>query len=121
MENNNTIEIEELKPCPFCGSPAMVGITEYGYYKGTCYYIRCANEHCKLSTIYSKAIERPNDGVMYDKKPEEYVPALTAIKQVATIWNNRVDDDGNAADDTSVTREKLADKFSDIIRRFLHG
>lgn len=41
--------MEELKPCPFCGSKAILGKVVTGRNRsGYAYYVRCGNLHCPV-------------------------------------------------------------------------
>ena len=44
------IEMDELKPCPFCGSDPSMRITGYG-----AVYVRCPN--CGVETPYYQNVE----------------------------------------------------------------
>lgn len=43
-------ETTNLRPCPFCGHPAIMRIGNNGTYDTSDYYIECANEDCGVST-----------------------------------------------------------------------
>ena len=60
----------ELKPCPFCGSVAVLDKFDNG--ECDMYQVVCSNPKCEAETISSN-------------KPEE----------VITIWNRRINEEGD--------------------------
>lgn len=76
------VTMEELKPCPFCGSPAIIKVREHPTADppaNASYYIQCPE--CRART--NSARDTP----------------LKAIQYAVSIWNERVD---NVFDDSDM-------------------
>ena len=67
---NNRAKSNGLKPCPFCGSIAVLDKFDNG--KCDMYQVVCSNPKCEAETISSN-------------KPED----------VITIWNRRINEEGD--------------------------
>ena len=68
------MEMEELKPCPFCGSDASLAVSkELGV------SVRCTNLECKCQTP-----NQYDDLGLFGKWPDN-----TAVNEVVKRWNKR--------------------------------
>lgn len=73
---------QKIEACPFCGSPASIGVSEYGFCS-TAVLIRC--EECKASTmpiILGQAMQ-------LEGKKNVSVDITTAINRTIGRWNKR--------------------------------
>lgn len=61
---------KQLKPCPFCGSSAIVIETRYRHGEN-CYFIKCSNNNCRVI-------------------PETY--EHSEMTDAIEAWNRRVND-----------------------------
>lgn len=104
------ITIEKLKPCPVCGSSAVIENSSCldnnnkEYYS---YYVMCSNCHTRTQEV----------------KTSEKTSPLQAITVSVSKWNCRVDEKWNCRDDdddmeADVTPPK--DKTRVTVRRFKH-
>ena len=70
--------MDELKPCPFCGSPGELRIIESVIGKRT--VLRCTNEYCYLG--------QPNAFTSWHNGDSEEHAEL----RLTTAWNRRAED-----------------------------
>ena len=77
------MELNELKPCPFCGGRAVIRETKV-------YLWEAIQIHCEKCSVHS-----PNEifnHLAYSDGEEIYVTKTMAAEKVINKWNRRVND-----------------------------
>lgn len=86
---NETVVLPELKPCPLCGSEAMLGFWMLPKHKpneNVEYFVICSE--CELRTAAIKIGKRDQ----YGNKRKDKISPIKAMQQASILWNSRVDD-----------------------------
>ena len=76
--------MEDLKPCPFCGSEKVKVVLEHNRTYGRCWFVQCQTCYSQSSSIVES---------MDSQEPDEaYEQIVSATNKAKEVWNRRAGD-----------------------------